>query len=361
MSTSRTVLSSGLSAGLSRRDFGRWTAAGLAGLAVGGPALASALARGRGRVTTFFSWEEIREGVHVTTESSTGGNAMVMQTDGGSVLVDAKNAQFGTTLRREAGALGKPVKLLINTHHHADHTGGNHAFLDPAGDDTGGSSVRVLMHPSAKPRVEAQVERYQGALRGAARSVPDEVGDATARDEILALAERADEMTAASFAPLSVLPEGFFRGQGVDFGGKRLKVRHIGAGHTDNDIFIYDDDTNVLHTGDLVFHKLHPFFDESAKATSLGWMESCQAMVDLCNDDTVVIPGHGEITDVEGIKGQIKYFETVREAAGSALDAGKSKEDFAGSDIEALAGYGFERIKARTFGSVYDEIVRERG
>ena len=183
---SRTITLS--STRLSRRDFGLWTAAGLTGLALGAPAVA----RNRGRTATFFSWKQIRDGVDATTESTTGGNAMVIQTDGGAVLIDAKNAQFGTTLRREAGALGNPVKLLINTHHHADHTGGNHAFLDPEdmGNDAAMSPVRVLMHPNAKPRVEAQGERYQGALRGAARSLPDEGGDATAKDEILALAER---------------------------------------------------------------------------------------------------------------------------------------------------------------------------
>lgn len=354
---------------LSRRAFiGRSAgfSAGLAGLALGAPAIAGnrLLALRSARTSTFFSWKRLREGVHATTESTTGGNALVVQTDTGAVLIDAKNAQFGTTLRREAGALGEPVRLLINTHHHADHTGGNHAFLVRGGgggaadDDRPGP--RVIMHPNAKPRVEAQLERYRSALTGAARSIGDGVDD-QARQEILALVEKAEGLKTEDFAPRVVLPEGYFNSGAMPVGGRELTVRHIGAGHTDNDIFIFVKDANVLHTGDLIFNRLHPFFDESAKATSAGWMKSCQAMVELCDEETIVVPGHGEITDVEGIKGQIRYFEIVREGAGKAIDAGKSRDEFAESEIEALAGYGFERIKARTLGSVYDEIVRERG
>jgi glyoxylase-like metal-dependent hydrolase (beta-lactamase superfamily II) len=185
--------------------------------------------------------------------------------------------------------------------------------------------------------------------------------DEQAKQEILALVEKAEGLEADDFAPRVVLPEGYFNSGAMPVGGRELTVRHIGAGHTDNDIFIFVKDANVLHTGDLVFNRLHPFFDESAEATSEGWMKSCRAMVELCDAETIVVPGHGAITDVEGIKGQIRYFEIVRESAGKAIDAGKSKDEFAESEIEALAGYGFERIKARTFGSVYDEIVRERG
>src|SRR5579862_7016969 len=76
-------------------------------------------------VQTFFTWKPLSEDAWVGFGE--GGNTLVLMGQSGSALIDCKNAPFGACLRREAEALGSAVKLVINTHHHADHTGGNHA------------------------------------------------------------------------------------------------------------------------------------------------------------------------------------------------------------------------------------------
>lgn len=326
---------------LTRRQF---TAA--MGTSISAFALAPSLPGSPRHADTFFEWKELRPGVHAAFGQ--GGNAGLIQTDIGAVLIDAKNAPYGDTLRREASAVGEPVSLLINTHHHADHTGGNHAFL---GDD----GVRVLMHPKAMPRVKDQVERYTSQLKRAADQLDDDL-DQRVRDEIAAAAKRADGLTSSDFVPKATLPATMFSGTPIPMGGLALTLTHIGPGHTDNDIFVFVAEHNVLHAGDLLFHRNHPFMDTGAGATSSGWITSCEAMLKVCDDETIVIPGHGEITDADGIRQQIRYFESVREAAAKAIASDTTREDFLKADLPVFKDYGFTQIKERTLGTIYDEM-----
>ena len=331
-----------------RREFLVTGSAALSALAIA-PALPAAPAR-RG---TLFNWTQLRPDLHAG--AGQGGNVAVLQTDAGAVLIDAKNAPFGVTLRREADALGLAVVLLISTHHHADHTGGNHAFL--GGDDP----VRVIMHPKAKPRVEQQLDRYVAQIRRAPdqlASLEEDLSD-KARAEILDTADRAGDLAATDFAPVVTLPDTMFDGGPIPLGGRELTLTHVGPGHTDNDIFIFMKEQNVLHAGDLVFNRLHPFMDVPGGATSKGWIASCNAMLEVCDSKTTVIPGHGEITDADGIRRQIRYFEVVREAAAKAVADGLERDRFVESDLPVFEDYGFTRIKERTLGTIYDEMVEQ--
>lgn len=333
---------------LTRRQF---TAA--VGTSISAFALAPWLQASTRRRDTFFEWKQLRPGVHAAFGQ--GGNAGLIQTDAGALLIDAKNAPYGTTLRREADAMGRPVSLLINTHHHADHTGGNHAFL--LHDD----AVGVMMHPKAKPRIEKQFERYVAQMKRARDQIDDLGGDVpeAAREEIRAAAERADELEPVDFAAKAPLPATMFDGKDVHLGDLVFSMTHVGPGHTDNDIYVFIAEHNLLHAGDLLFHKNHPFMDTAAGATSAGWITSCRAMLGVCDDETIVIPGHGEITDANGIRQQIRYFEVVREAAAGALADGLERDRFIQSDLPVFEGYGFTRIKERTLGTIYDEMVEQ--
>jgi cyclase len=335
---------------LSRRQFTAFMGSSISAYALAPALLASPRRILTARRDTFFEWKELRQGVHAGFGQ--GGNAGLIQTDAGAVLIDAKNAPFGTTLRREANAVGEPVVLLINTHHHADHTGGNHAFLSD-------NPVRVIMHPKAMPRVKDQLDRYTAQITGA----PDRLNEDTAkevRDEIIAAASQADGLESSDFAPVATLPKSMFEGTPLPLGDLSLKLTHIGAGHTDNDIFIHIPEHNLIHSGDLVFHKNHPFMDTSAGVTSTGWITSCRAMLKVCDADTIIIPGHGEITDADGIREQIRYFEVVREAAAKAIATKTTREDFVAMDLPVFKDYGFTQIKQRSLGTIYDEMLKEK-
>jgi cyclase len=289
---------------------------------------------------TYFEWKKIAQGAHAGIGE--GGNTLVFVGPKGSLLVDTKNTGFGRALRRDAESLGSPLSMVINTHHHQDHTGGNNAFA---------KDVTLLAHSKAKGRIASpgQVKQYVGGITGAiSRLRTSETAKAKA---LVADAEAMlkAEPKASDFEPTRTT-EG---NETIEVAGVKVQLVHVGAGHTDNDLIVFLPEQNVLHTGDLVFHRVHPYFDVSAGANSAGWAVSCARIVAMCNDKTVVVPGHGDVGDVSIVKTQIEYLKTVRGAADAAVAAGKSREDFIASEVEPYA-YG-ERIKAVAFGALYDE------
>lgn len=326
---------------VNRRQF--LAATGLAAAAAAGwapPVLARRL-----DTPTWFDWKTPADGVHVAFNE--GGNAMVLRGRAGALLVDCKNAPFGAALRREAEGLGAALTTVINTHHHADHTAGNSAFV---------ADLPVLAHQNARERVLAQTERYLGMIRGGVAQVSRSSNPA--RDRVLedarSLAERAERLRPEDFAPTR--PVGEY--DELEVGGRTVALHHFGAGHTDNDLVVHVPALNVVHTGDLLFHRLHPFMDVAAGANSTGWIASLQRIIALCNERTVVIPGHGELTGVDGVRRQIEYFERTRDAVAAAVRQGQSREQIEAIELADFRDYGFERIRSRVLGAIYDELTK---
>lgn len=328
---------------LSRRGFlaaGVGSALGLA--AAPGAAFARAWNL-RKSAETFLEWKNVGEGVDAAL--GFGGNSMVIRGKNAAALVDCKNAPFGAVLRREAEALGEGVKLtqVINTHHHADHTGGNHAFA---------GGLPIIAQEKAIERVKAQVERYVGQLKDGARQIGDKQGAPAegVRADLKGFQEKLEKLSAADFAPT----ESFKDSRTLDIGGVKVVLIHFGAGHTDNDLIVHLPDRNVIHTGDLLFMKRHPVIDRSAAATTTGWTASLKKIIDLCDAKTRVVPGHGELTDVSGLRTQMAYFDAARAAVGDAIKAGKSKDEVGKMVLAApFDGYG---EGGRSLVAVWEEL-----
>jgi glyoxylase-like metal-dependent hydrolase (beta-lactamase superfamily II) len=334
---------------LTRREFTRLVA--LAGGAVALPGAAGAAFRQDGAPTTVFDWSPLGpDGAYLC--AGQGGNALVVASAGESMLVDTKNAGFGHALKAEAEKQGAPLRWVVNTHHHADHTGGNYAFT---------GEFRVLAHRNAEPRIiaDAQFKQFINTCAG----VGENALQAAPTDP------RAQALVDAS--PRNFFLSGFARLEAADWGPTLLmdderelavgttaaNLRHIGAGHTDNDVFIYLPDLNILHTGDLCFHGLHPFFDRPAGANTAGWIRSNQAMLEVCNDDTIVVPGHGEVGGPDIMRAQIEYFEKTVDAVQAAIDDGLERDAIVKMTFEHFEGLGFEQLKERVLGAVYDELT----
>ncbi len=333
---------------LTRREF--------TGLAIG--AAAGAMSRPlfgqTGRWGSFFEWAPIGDGALVAI--GVGGNALLVKSGQEAVLIDCKNFGYGNTLRREATKThGAELTTVINTHHHGDHIGGNQAFTN---------DILLISQRNAKERItawamgtikrvqpggEAMHERMMNQMREQAAS---EGGAKTATVDMAAFFDALPTMEASAFTPT----ETFEDHHEIKVGELTVILHHAGAGHTDNDAFIFIPELNVLHTGDLCFHKLHPFIDMTAGATSAGWIRSCDAMLELCDTETTVVPGHGEIGGKAAITGQREYFKILRDAMVKAHADGVSRADAIAMEIPAFDGYGFERIKERTFASVFDEM-----
>lgn len=324
---------------LSRREFvGVAVAAAGSGL-VGGRVFARARRGG-----TYFEWKKAGDHGHVALGE--GGNALVVLGEEGALLIDCKNAPFGATLRREAGALGR-LSAVVNTHHHGDHTGGNCAFTP---------DLLVYAHEKAKPRILGQLARYKDQVSSGMAAVSRSAKPDTERtlEEAKALVDRLESLAAAEFAPTRTVGDQ----EELEIAGRRVALHHFGAGHTDNDVVVHLPELNVLHTGDLLFHRMYPYWDSQGGVSGEGWIRSLRETLALCDDATIVIPGHGEITDKAGVQGGIDTLERVRDSAAAAIKAGKSKDEFVKSEIPELTNFGLTQAKPLVFGGWYDELSR---
>jgi len=331
---------------LTRREFARSAALlGLAGLATGPVAWARRPRTSEG----FFDWRLVRDGAMAGFNG--GGNALVLVSGGRALLVDTKNSGLGPTLRREAehAAAGATLTTVINTHHHGDHVGGNPAFTD---------DLEVIGHPRCAERAVDGAERtLAGASRmaGFLRQAEEPVAPKVIA-EVEAYVDSIEEIEPGDFAPTIRFSD---RTNHVRIGSLALDVHHVGPGHTDNDLFIHVPALNLIHTGDLLFHELHCYIDVGAGATTRGWEESVRAMIELCDEETVVIPGHGEVTDVSGLRGQIDYFQRTREFVAGQMEAGKTRAEIMQMSPDVFEGRGFQRMATANLGKIYDELEAE--
>lgn len=332
-----------------RRSFFTASSAALAGLCLAGRgSTASVLQRLGGQrwfEDTYFDWSKVAENSHVATGE--GGNVLALVGKAQTVVIDAKNGGFGAALRREASALGAPVSTLINTHHHFDHTGGNPAFT---------KDLTVVAHANMAKRVGSHVDRSIKSAQGSIAQLKQ--SPKPAAKQVIADIEEflKSNPTEKSFLPTQPIPSsGSFSFAGISF-----ELYHVGPGHTDNDLIVFIPDRNILHGGDLLFNKTWPYVDiASSGADTAGWIASCERILELANDKTVIIPGHGAVGDVEMVKRQIAFFKHMRQVAADAVGKGTSREDFLKLSPDEYKDYALaDFIKPVTLGGLWDEAKK---
>ena len=176
------------------------------------------------------------------------------------------------------------------------------------------------------------------------------------RNEAKAAAAHANDLLPADFVPdktIDTWP------RAMHFGTSAIVLHAVGPGHTDNDLFVQFNKQNIIHSGDLCFHKLHPFFDPNGGASCKRWIKSLEYMLPLCDDDTIVVPGHGELTDKQGLIEQKAYLEALWDHVAKEVHAGTPKDKVAAMSWDFMDGLGFEQIKSRAIEACYDEVMEE--
>lgn len=219
-----------------------------------------------------------------------GGNVTVLRTDAGSVIVDAMTVPLqGSRIRANAEALtGAPVVVIVNTHYHLDHTGGNPGFDAP---------IRVLA-----------TERTLHHLQVTAP-------------------ERANKPN-----------EVFVHERTLRLGGKTIELVHPGRGHTDGDLVALFVEDRVLVTGDLLFNHLYPNIDLEAGGSVQAWGDSLDNVLEL--DFDTVVPGHGAVTDRAGLEGFQRFMRQLAAIGRRAAERGDALEaTLATTDLTEDAGY----------------------
>ncbi|AFV86944.1 MBL fold metallo-hydrolase [Alteromonas mediterranea] len=191
----------------------------------------------------------IKGSVHMLTGA--GGNIGVSAGEDGVLIIDDQFAPLAEKIAAQLGQLGsdKP-KYVINTHYHGDHTGSNAFFHSHKG-------ATILAHKNVRVRL-ADDEKVK----------PEALPTITYEDGIK-----------------------------IYFNGETLHVMHLAVGHTDGDSVVWFEQPNVMHTGDLFFNGRFPYIDQGAGGNVEGYMDSVKQLLAKIDDDTVIIPGHGDISN----------------------------------------------------------------
>ncbi len=312
---------------------------------------------GGGQQATVFDWRTINDSMHVAVGG--GGNVLAVSDGGNLLLVDTKNAGYGKVLRTEAEARGGRLRRVINTHHHPDHIGGNPFFtgeVPVVGQSRGVARASAFGEQSIAALKEdpvGRLERMNRQVRGLDTSAE---AKAVGSESMAAFVAMAESMEGTDFAATETFDDELE----VTVGSTRVELRHIDRGHTDNDLFVFLPEANVIHGGDLFFNGLHPFIDVGAGATTMGWQRCIDAMIEAADDETVCIPGHGDLSDIDGLRSFRGYFDILRTFVQGEIDAGRTREQIMEMQPPEFREWPANRLN-QNLGTVFDEITAGNG
>jgi glyoxylase-like metal-dependent hydrolase (beta-lactamase superfamily II) len=210
-----------------------------------------------------------------------GGNVAVYITNEGVILVDDKYDQDHEMIMEKIKSVtSQPVKYVLSTHYHADHSGGNAKFLPTA---------EVISTANARKNIVDKVQ---------------------------------------SNAPPGVMPARitFTTETAVFLGGKEVRARYMGRGHTNGDAIMYFPALKVIHTGDMMAGT-SPLIDYPGGGSLIEWTKTLDEAMKL--DFDTVIPGHGPVTNKAGLMTYRNNVDKLRTRATSLVREGKSQDDLA--------------------------------
>ena len=241
--------------------------------------------------------------------AATGGNVAVRVTNEGVIVVDDKLTEsFRDIVEKIKSVTSQPVKYVLNTHQHGDHTGGNTQFMKTA---------EIIMHRNARANM------VKGNVPGAARIV-------------------------------------FNDQESVFLGGVEVQMLHLGRGHTNGDSIIYFPDLRTVHTGDLVVWgkrsqgtTLTPSIDyANGGGSGKDWVATLDKLLKL--DFDTAIPGHGPVLTKDDVRTFRQKFQTLVQRMTDLIKSGVKKEEIAAKLKTDDLNWPFQ---PQALASLYDELA----
>jgi cyclase len=237
-----------------------------------------------------------------------GGNIGLSIGQDGAFLIDDQYAPLTDRILKAISAVtDKPIRFLVNTHWHMDHTGGN--------ENIGKGGTIIVAHDNVRKRLEkGQFMKVFNA------NIPP--------------------------APPKALPVITF-GDSVTFywNNETLEVLHPKPAHTDGDAVIYFKNANVVHIGDLFFNGIYPFIDAESGGSLEGVIAGVDEVLGRIDDNTKVIPGHGPLGNKADLTAYRDMLATVHERIIKLIKEGKNIDEIVAAkptaDYDARWGGGF--------------------
>ena len=234
--------------------------------------------------------ERITDNIHVLF--GLGGNILVSTGEDGVLLVDDQFPELKSKILRAIRKLGgRKVDYIINTHWHFDHAEGNLGF-GPSGSTIVAHENSYQMMKEPKPVNLVGIVYPQQPY------------------------------------PSIALPEITYKNEmNIYFNGDRIELYHFGSAHTTGDTAVYLRDSNVIHMGDVFNIDGFPFIDTDNGGSIEGMIAFCESVLEIINENTVVVPGHGPIANTKIFKDYIKMLKTVSSRILALIDQGKTLEE----------------------------------
>ncbi len=217
-----------------------------------------------------------------------GGNIGVFVGVDGVFMIDDQFAKLTPKILKAIKSItDKPVKYLINTHWHGDHTGGNQNMSK--------EGAVIISHNNVRKRMSVE-----SVVRG--RTKP-----ASPKEALPVITFSQDMM--------------------VHFNGEDVLISHVHNAHTDGDAHIYFTNSNVIHMGDTYFQGKFPYIDLSSGGSINGYIAAVDKALLISDDNTVIIPGHRGLSNKRELQTYKEMLVTIKNRVQEAINSGKTLEE----------------------------------
>ena len=252
------------------------------------------------------------DGIYMLTGK--GGNIGLAVGTDGVFLVDDQFAPLTDKIQAAITHVSdKPVKFVLNTHWHPDHTGGN--------ENLGSSGTVIIAHDNVRKRLSV--------------------------DNFIELFNMQSPAMAAAGLPVITF------GDAVTFhlNGDEILFHHVASAHTDGDAIVHFKQANVIHAGDTYFSGMYPFIDGNSGGSNDGYIKAIDQVLALADDKTVIIPGHGPISNKQELTAWRDMLKTIIDPIRAMVGENASLEQIqAGMPTRAFdEKYGGGFINNETF------------
>ena len=273
-----------------------------AALAIAAPALAQQQDFSKVEVTS----EKVAEGVYML--KGAGGNIGLSVGADAAFLIDDEYAPLTPKIKAAVAALtDKPIRFVLNTHWHGDHTGGNK--------DMGEAGALIVAHENVRRRMST--EQFIAAFN---------MREPAAPPKALPVVTFTDAVT-------------------FHLNGDEIHAFHVPPAHTDGDAVVHFRKANVIHAGDLFFNGMYPFIDLDTGGSVSGMIGGADRMLAIAGDQTRIIPGHGPLGNKADLRAFRDMLATTHDRVAALAKAGKTLEQVTAAaptaEFDAKWGNGF--------------------